>query len=349
MDFKDFTASANDNDRRLDKIIRIFVPSLSLPEIYKGIRKGLIKVNKKKSKPESHVFAGDVISIASFLLGSKSDNDKIPGGENSSENSLRNPFENSSPATCDFSCGISPLPPIIFENQHILVLDKPYNLTVHGDEKSLDKIVNKYYQEKNQTTSLSFKPGPLHRIDKKTTGLIVFSMSLEGARWFSENIKNHTISKSYYAILQGYVKDETWQDFITNHHKAENGFYKVEADFLEDDDSKKDDNSKKALTHVKVLGRGRYKKQTVSLVKINIETGRKHQIRAQAALHKHPLLGDVSYGGGEIRFGKQDFYLQSCQLLIPENPLALPPEIKIDFSKDFLAMINYCEIKKSDV
>ncbi len=274
------------------------------------------------------------------MLQGKNDDDKIPGGENSLGNPPENSLENSTPADCD----ISPLPPIVFENQHILVLEKPYNLTVHGDEKSLDKIVNKYYQEKNRATSLSFKPGPLHRIDKKTTGLIVFSMSLEGAHWFSENIKNHTISKSYYAILQGYVKDGTWQDFITNHHKAENGFYKVEADF--DDD---DDNSKQALTHVKVLGRGRYKKQAVSLVKINIETGRKHQIRAQAALHKHPLLGDRTYGGGEIHFGKQDFYLQACQLLIPENPLGLPPEIKIDLSKDFLAMINYCEIKKSDV
>ena len=67
MDFKDFTASNDDDNRRLDKIIRVFIPDLPLSEIYKLIRKGLIRINQKKCKAESRVAAGDIISIASFI------------------------------------------------------------------------------------------------------------------------------------------------------------------------------------------------------------------------------------------------------------------------------------------
>ena len=78
MDFTDFTAGKNDNDRRIDKILRFFLEDASLSEIYKLIRKGLIKVNKKKCKPETHVFEGDTISIAAFLL---SKTNKVPSSE----------------------------------------------------------------------------------------------------------------------------------------------------------------------------------------------------------------------------------------------------------------------------
>ena len=72
MDFADFPVSQNDLDRRIDKIIRIFIPSISLSLIYKDLRKGLIKVNGKKVREDYRVQNGDIVNIASFLL-----NDKI--------------------------------------------------------------------------------------------------------------------------------------------------------------------------------------------------------------------------------------------------------------------------------
>ena len=68
MEFKDFTAGPDDKGRRLDKIIRIFLNNTPLTEIYKLLRKGLIKLNHKKAKPEARVEEGDVISIAEFIL-----------------------------------------------------------------------------------------------------------------------------------------------------------------------------------------------------------------------------------------------------------------------------------------
>ncbi len=195
MDFHEFTAGKDDNDRRIDKILRILIKSASLSEIYKALRSGLVKLNHKKCRPETHVFEGDIISVASFLL--------------NHENSDKEKSESYN-TTLD----------IIFENENLLIVNKPYNMNVHGDGKSLEKIVLEYCNSKNKTESISFTPGPLHRLDKKTTGLLCFSNSLLGARWFSENINTHAINKTYFAVIQGTLPEEIrWEDTGDAHHK----------------------------------------------------------------------------------------------------------------------------------
>ena len=320
MDFKDFYAKNDDDGRRLDRILKVLMPHSNLSEMYKAIRKGLIKINDKKCKSDSRVSLNDKISIAEFLLQSE---------KNTQDKSIKT--ENKLP----------PLPPVVFENENILILNKPYDMTVHGQNDSLDKIVLNYYEKNHKNDSLSFKPGPVHRIDKKTSGLVVFSMSLEGAQWFSENIRIHSIKKNYFALLQGKLTgDCTFEDYITNLEEEKNGFYKVESgNHIINKDSKA------AVSHVKVLAHGKFKNQDVTFVKINIETGRKHQIRSQTAFHHHPLLGDTAYGGKRIENCKQDFFLQAAELIIPENPLGLPPKIQIDLSDNFKEFLTYCSIK----
>ena len=85
MEFSNFSTGKNDVSRRLDKVIRLFAENLSLPEIYKGIRKGLIKVNNKKTKSDYRIQENDTISIASFLLNNlKADEYKAEAGGPSS-------------------------------------------------------------------------------------------------------------------------------------------------------------------------------------------------------------------------------------------------------------------------
>lgn len=322
MDFTDFTAGKNDNDRRLDKILRFFIKDASLSEIYKAIRKGLVKINKKKCKPETHIFEGDIISIASILL------TKTSGAQTKEIN----------PATSSSS-----QLDIIFENDNLLVINKPYNVNVHGDSDSLDKIVLDYYNCKNKSNSLGFVPGPLHRLDKKTTGLLAFSFSLEGARWFTENIKNHSITKIYYSILEGEIsKDEVWEDTITNKNQEVKGFHKVTAA-----ETKLDSDSKSAVTKVYPICTGKYKGMVITFVKIHILTGRKHQIRAQSALHKHPLLGDTVYGGKEIN--GQGHFLHAGKLNIPENSLGIPSELNAALPDSFVKFLNSCGITKIEL
>lgn len=321
MDFKDFIAGVDDNQRRLDKVIRKFLDSSRLSEIYKLIRKGLIKVNKKKSSPEYRINTGDTISIASFLLDSEKENIEI------------------STPNLDISKYI------IFENQHILILNKPYDVNIHGSDDSLEKIVTTYYKSKYDNNSLSFTPGPLHRLDRKTTGLVAFSFSLEGAHWFTENIKNHKIKKIYAGIIQGdLVNQEEWKDYITK-NDDENYFATVTASSESDLNSTEE---KVAETLVTPILRGTYKNTKVTLAKFNIKTGRKHQIRSQSSLHKHPLLGDVAYNGIKIN-EEQDFYLQAYELNIPENNLGLPEKIKIDLNDNFVTILNYCGIRNIEL
>ena len=323
MEFKDFTAGRDDNGRRLDKIIRIFLKDIPLTEIYKLVRKGLIKLNHKKAKPESRVCKGDVISIAEFILKSESDQQK---NETTSKTHSKNPPLN-----------------IVFENEHLLIIDKPYDRTVHSKEDGVYKDVLTYLEQKKSDSllgdkSLSFRPGPLHRLDRRTTGLLVFSKSIEGARWFSDGIKNHTIHKKYYGLAQGELKkSELWQDFLSDSDtSASDGFYTVE----------ENEDGVKAETLAVPAAFGKLNGKTVTLIEYSIKTGRKHQIRAQSALHQHPLKGDTAYGGQTLKGFEREFYLQAYCLTFPsDNPLNLPSEIKIKLSSDFIKILKYCEIE----
>ena len=328
MDFKDFNAGPDDQGRRLDRVLRIFLSDKALPEIYKLLRKGLIKLNQKKAKPDSRVCEGDLISIAAFLLESSEKNE----AEESKEKSYI-----SKPSASTLK--------IIFENDHLLIIDKPYDRSVHGKEDGLYKDVLAYLEKTpSKSSSLAFRPGPLHRLDRRTTGLLVFSKSMEGARWFSEGIKNHTISKRYYGLAQGKLSGpETWEDKLTSApaDSQTDGFYTVE----------ESDQGQTAITIASPLAYGSLKGKPVTLVEYAIKTGRKHQIRAQSALHQHPLAGDTAYGaeslkGSGLKNPQREFFLQAFCLAFPkDNPLSLPQEIKIGLSPDFIRLLEYCEIE----
>ena len=306
MEFRNFTAGKDDDGRRLDRVLRIFLKDTGLGEIYKLLRKGLIKVNQKKAKPETHVVEGDVISIAEFLLNTSTE--KAPDNTADTASTLK----------------------IVFENEHLLIIDKPYGVSV---QDSLARTVAANYAD---SESLSFRPGPLHRLDRNTTGLLVFSKSIKGAHWFSEGIKNHTIHKKYYGLAEGKLSEtETWEDKLTDSDTTDEGFHTVS----------QSDSGQTAITNATPLAYGNLNGQPVTLVEYAIKTGRKHQIRAQSAIHKHPLVGDKAYGGKKNKLDRE-YYLHAFSLSFPsDNPLSLPLEIKNSLPSDFKAVLQYCEIE----
>lgn len=311
MDFKEFTAGPDDEDRRLDRVIRKITDKENLSGLYKAIRKGLIKVNDKKIDSSSHIHNGDVIKIASFLL---NDNDNSKNEDIKSTTELN----------------------IIFENEDLLIINKPYDVTVQGFDNSLNKIVERYYKSHAASKeSLSFTPGPLHRLDKKTTGLLVFSMSLRGARWFSENISNHNIQKKYWGIIQGNLKkEEKWIDFLEKDFSAEKTFQTVSVA------SEKNNNAKEAVTIATPLKYLKIQNIPCTLVQFDIKTGKTHQIRKQSSFHGYPLLGDTAYGGKKI-YSKQDFFLHARELLLPDDRLnCLPDRFQSELPEAFAEIIN---------
>jgi 23S rRNA pseudouridine955/2504/2580 synthase len=153
---------------------------------------------------------------------------------------------------------------------------------VHGPE-SLETQVLQYLRGK-LPASLSFKPGPLHRLDRPTSGIIAFSTTLEGARNFSALLRRGEIKKQYLALVEGTPGEQgVWENWLFRDREQKKTF--------PSEISGK--NAKMALTRVWTLGSG----SGCSLIRLEIATGRTHQIRAQAALHGHPLVGDRKYGG----------------------------------------------------
>ena len=318
MDFINFTITENDSGRRLDKVTRRILPQMPLTAIYKHIRKGFIKLNQKRAKAETIVKIDDTIQVAAFLK-----EDIYLQQQN--KLAIKNPV-------------ISPAISIedIFVNEHIRIINKPYDISVHGDSKektSLADIIAKDFFEKDKNQSLSFRPGPLHRLDRKTTGIIAFSQSLTGARWFSNAIQHHDISKTYLAILEGTLDStKKWTDSIERKTEAKTSSFVT---------SRCSSDGKAAVSIVQPVDYGTYNNKPVTIAKIEILTGRTHQIRVHCSSHGFPLLGDTAYGGSKIN-EKQNFFLHAWHLGICENPLSLPRDIYAPLPANFRNMLNKC-------
>lgn len=308
MEFIEFEAKEDDDGRRLDKAAkRIFESKGIQPEnIFKLIRKTLIKLNNKKSSPEDRIKSKDKIFIADFLL--KENENKTEKNETTKAHDF-------------FSVQTA------FKNEHLWIINKQSGIEVQPSKNSSLCLAD-FVAQNTQTASLSFRPGPLHRIDKFTTGLVAFSQSLQGAKWFSENIKNHSIKKTYLAIVENILPENEL----------------AICDTIEE---------KPACTKVKKIAQGTFCGKEISLAKIQIETGKKHQIRIHCASRGFPLLGDKLYGGAKIpdgEFSSCGFFLHAWKLEFPKgNPLLLPNEIQAEIPPLFKKFIeNFLKIPTAE-
>jgi 23S rRNA pseudouridine955/2504/2580 synthase len=267
----------NDKGRRLDRILRKALPDHPLPLIHRLLRQGQVFINGKPAKAQDRVCCGVKISIPSL---------------------------NDAPKTADMSPSL-PSPVIIWEGQGLIAVNKPAGLTTcgAGGQASLEAMVRSFLAGKI-APSLSFRPGPLHRLDQPSSGIVVFSTNIEGARLFSALMREQKVRKTYLAIVQGKVeKEELWEDALVRDREMKKTFISSDG--------------KNAITKIKPLAcKGDY-----SLVSAQIATGRTHQIRAQAAAHGHPLAGDKKYGGQ----GKGGFFLHAWKLEFLEYRIEAPP------------------------
>ena len=316
MDFKDFTAGKDDDGRRLDRILHKILPELPSSGLYSAIRKKLIHVNGRTCRGNQIIVLGDCIQVASFLISQSK-------AQDNNTNDKIKPLNESD---------------IVFINEHILVLNKKSGISVQpgGKGTSLSEQVVQFYRQRHDDSSISFCPGPLHRLDRFTSGLVAFSMSLEGAKWFTEEMRSHRIKKDYIGIAQGYIKErEIWTDLIDDSDSEKKGFFTV----------KISDKGEKAVTEAIPLSFS--DKKPLTLVQFKIHTGKKHQIRCQSAFHNHPLFGDSAYLPDSTDGKASKFYLHALRLTFSkDNPLGLPEHIEAPLPEDFekfltLNLINW--------
>ena len=178
---------------------------------------------------------------------------------------------------------------VLFEDNQIIVVEKPFNIPSQGDktgDTDMLSMVKDYVKEKYNKPGNVYI-GLVHRLDRPTGGVMVFARTSKAAGRLSDEIRERKIQKTYLAICNGKFDEKkgTMKDYLWKDEKK-NTSYVVKA-------SKK--NAKEAILDYEVL---KYdEKEDVSLVKIDLHTGRHHQIRVQFSSRMHALYGDTKYHG----------------------------------------------------
>ena len=184
---------------------------------------------------------------------------------------------------------------IVFEDKDIIVINKPSGMVVHPAPGNYEgTLVNALlYHCKDALSGIGgeIRPGIVHRIDKDTSGLLVVAKNDRAHRALAEQLEGHRIVREYRALVYGGFREEsgTVKKWIGRHPVDR----KKMAILPEGAQGARD-----AVTHYEVLGRY----GEVSYLRLQLETGRTHQIRVHMASLGHPLLGDETYGGGKSRF-----------------------------------------------
>ncbi|HUW41262.1 MAG TPA: RluA family pseudouridine synthase [Rectinemataceae bacterium] len=284
LNYTEYRPGPDDLDKRLDRLLRRLLGDMPLSALYGCIRRGRIRVNGSTCRPDRRIAAGDRIEIDQALLGGIEAAGRAPG--------------------TDSLDSLAPI--LILATEDLLFINKPAGELVHGPG-SLEERVRAALGDRI-SASLSFSPGPLHRLDRNTSGLVVYSRSARGARVFSECLRGRRIRKSYLALLRGKLRDEAiWSDTLERDTVA--GISRVV----------KGSGGRQAISRARPL----CVSEAATLALVAIETGLTHQIRVQAASRGLPLLGDAKYGGGST---KEGYLLHALSLAFPDRMLPDLPE-----------------------
>ncbi len=258
---------------RLDAYITSKLEDLSRNMVQKLIKKGDILVNNKEEKESYKVQKGDQILVV------------IPKPEEKGLKKQEIPLD------------------IIYEDEDILVVNKPKGMVVHpgngNPDGTLVNAIMAHCEDSLSGIGGEIRPGIVHRIDKDTSGLLVIAKNDKAHINLSEQIKNRQVNKIYVALVKGIISENEATINMPIGRSTK--------------DRKKmavDKNGKEAVTHFKVIKR--YNKYTY--IKVKIDTGRTHQIRVHMSNIGYPIVGDIVYSNGKNDFGIEGQMLHAKEL-----------------------------------
>lgn len=262
----------NEKDQRLDKFLRKLFKDVELNLIFRDIRKGNIKVNGKKKSIDYKLQEDDVIRIFGYHYEIKTKEEFItPKSE-----------------------GEYIKPKVCFEDENLLVVIKDVDTVVHstGDDlvNDLTSNVRTYLIKKGDyipEKTLTFSPSSVNRLDRNTYGLVMFGKNNKSLHELNEIVRERKVKKHYMALIEGKIKDGLYKAYIKKDVKLNKSTVSL----------KKTPDSKEIIMEVKSLDTN----GVVSLIDINLITGRSHQIRSHLKFLGNPILGDLKYGNKELR------------------------------------------------
>ena len=323
---------------RLDRFLRKAFPEESLSVFFAVIRKKKVRVNGVVGKANQMLQEGDTVCIyenfksvdnnsefgiqnseshpESFdMLRTGSANSKVDGSQTAqikAEGFAKKKStwgKTTSASETASGWGAKELD-IVIQTEDYVVVNKPSGLASQpGSGTRPGESLVEYLWEWGRREGLDFKPTIAHRLDQETSGMIIAALHGDTLRDFTRMIREHEVDKFYYALVKGNLKKDkgTINETLTRTDAAKGSKMKV-------GETGKD--AQKAVTHYRV----KQHYEGYDLVKIKLETGRMHQIRAHFASIGHPLLGDTRYGDFALnrevkkQLGLHRLFLHSCRL-----------------------------------
>ena len=262
METYNIEADENWKGKRVDKSLADYFDDYSRSFLKKLLDDGNVLVNDKKAKPSLKIASGDKIDIT------------IP---------------DISPV--EIEPEDIPLD-IVYEDDDIIIVNKPKGMVVHPAPGHYSgTIVNALMYHCDDLSGINgeLRPGIVHRIDQDTTGVIVACKNDKAHRCIAEQLKEHSITRTYHAIVCGHLKQsEGTIEGDIGRHPVDRKKMAINVK-----------NGKKAVTHYKVLDTLNNK---YTYIECKLETGRTHQIRVHMASIGHPILGDTVYGPAKCPF-----------------------------------------------